>query len=87
MDDFWACNVFELQKYKKQPSADELFEMAQSFMNYVKEIFPVNGVPEPIAERIRLLEERINIVEEQYIITVESVVNHIKLMSEKGELK
>lgn len=84
MDEFWACNLLEMKKYKNITDNDELFEASRSFINYVKELFPVNGVPENIANSLRLLEERIAIVREQYEIAVERVCLEIQTMSDRA---
>lgn len=85
-DEFWSCNLFELQKYKNA-NYEDLIEMSHSFMNYVKEIFPVNEVPENIANSVKHLEERLKLTREQYELTVERVCLEIQTMIEKGELK
>lgn len=79
---FWATNLFELQKYKNI-DVDELVETARSFVNYVKELFPVNKVPEEIANSLILLEERLEIARDQYEIAVERVCLFIQELDEK----
>ncbi len=87
MKDFWPNNLFELNKYKKVNCQDSLTESSVSFINYIKEIFPVNGVPKKIQESIQCLQERIEVAEDQYDITIDRVCLEIRTMYDKGELK
>jgi len=85
--EFWSGNLFELQRYKNLSDIDSLVERSNSFINYIKEIFPVNSVPEKIEESLRHLEQRIHAFLEQYEISVERVCLEIQVMIEKGDLK
>ena len=86
-DDFWQRNLNELKKYKSYGTSADLILMSYSFTNYIKEIFPVNDVPEPLAQRLKSLEERISILKETYELCVETVTLEMEKMLEKGELK
>jgi len=80
---YWATNLFELQRYKNLPHLDDLVEYSRNFLNYVKELFPVNEVPAEIANSLKLLEQRIEICREQYEIAVERVCLEIQILDQK----
>ena len=75
--EFFATNVFELLKYKNLRDEVDLVESTNSFIQYVKEIFPINGVPEKIAQALQILEDSIKIAITQYEISVEIVCKEI----------
>ena len=80
---FWATNLLELQRYKNLNDVDDLVEYSKNFINYVKELFPVNQVPESIANSLKLLEERLEIARAQYEIAVERVCLEIQELDQK----
>ena len=80
--EFWACNLFQLNQYKND-DVEDLIEKSYSFINYIKEIFPVNKVPENIANSLESLEDRILLTKEQYRQTVDKVCLEIQIIMEK----
>lgn len=67
-----------LERIENQPNAGDIKITYRLLKRHILDLFPLNKIPESLVQSIHFLEERIEIAEQQLILTMEKAILEIE---------
>jgi hypothetical protein len=81
MDNHWPDIIKKLESFKNGIDGRSIAvsQIAYSLQQYIKDIFPINGVPIRIEKTIDCLKDRLELSEQQFELTIDIIINEIEI--------